>query len=228
MTATRPRIVGLLGGVGSGKSTIASLFARHGAVVLDADALAHGCLKEGAIRDAVAARFGAAVLRDDGEIDRPALGRIVFGDPGARAALEALVHPCVRRELAARLAAPVAARAPLVVLDVPLLLESPLDALCDTRVFVSASRETRLTRVATRGWSGEELDRREAAQAPLDAKRAAAAHQLDNDRPLAEVEASVAAIVAKLAAEPPPRGGLPSIALPETARDDGASSPPRD
>lgn len=174
-----PPVIGLCGGIGAGKSTVARGFGALGALVLDADRIAHEVLEKTEVRDALAGKFGAEILTADGKIDRAVLKTRVFGDSPERVSdrrfLESWVHPGVRerieRETAAALAAPLPP--PAVVLDVPLLLEGPLDALCTRRVFVDVPDHERFRRTrATRGWTEDEHRAREAAQMPLDAKRA--------------------------------------------------------
>jgi dephospho-CoA kinase len=186
MSRPRPRrfVVGLLGGIASGKSTLAAELAACGAEVVDADALAHLCLERPDIRGRVKARFGAGVLAADGSIDRKALAAVAFADAGDRRDLEAIVHPCVRREIEARLAA----RGPgLLVLDVPLLEESGLAEVCDATIFLEAPLRARLARAASRGWSAQELRRREASQTPPEAKKARADFVLRNEGPRARL-----------------------------------------
>lgn len=188
-------VIGLLGGVGSGKSTVAGLLARRGLRVLDADAEAREVTRLPEVRAALQRRFGADVLDASGALDRETLARRVFGDPAATADLNALVHPAVRARLAAALDA--AAGQP-VVLDVPLLLESPLAARVTCWVFVEAPEAIRDARVAARGWQADERTRREARQAGLAAKRARADHVLENSGSLAHLEAQVDALLRQI------------------------------
>ncbi|WP_432506567.1 dephospho-CoA kinase [Kineococcus arenarius] len=174
--------VGLTGGIGAGKSTVARLLARCGAVLVDADVLAREVVSPGTpgLR-AVAERFGPRVLTATGELDRAALGRLVFSDPAARADLNALVHPLVaarREELVA--AAPAQA---VVVEDVPLLVETGAAARFPLVVVVHADVEERVRRlVEDRGMSRDDARARVAAQAGDDERLAAADVVLDNAR----------------------------------------------
>lgn len=185
MPRTRKRVVGLLGGVGSGKSTVAAALGRLGAGVIDADRLAYEVLSEPAVRDAVVARWGESMCGPDGRVDRTRLARVVFdptGDRAALSALEAILHPPIaarmQKELAEMMADPAV---PLVVLDAPVLLEAGWDRFCDALVFVHASPAERLGRVMqARHWDKEELSRRERMQKPLDLKRERADYQVDN------------------------------------------------
>ncbi|MBM4059773.1 MAG: dephospho-CoA kinase [Planctomycetes bacterium] len=194
----RPVVVGLLGGVASGKSAVAGLFAAHGLRHVDADALARAAAAEPEVVAAVAAAFGPAVLASAG-LDREALGRLVFADAAARRRLEAILHPRILARIDSALAAARAA-GESVLLDAPLLLETGLDRCCDHVVFVAASEATRAARAAARGWPADELARREATQLPLAEKQARASRTLDNDGPLAATADQVAALLGELGA----------------------------
>ncbi len=198
-------VIGLLGGIGSGKSTVARMFAEHGAVVLDADRIAHECLLREDVRNAIRARFGAGVFESDGRVDRARLAEVAFHDETSRQSLNAIVHPCVRREMRTRLdAAQQDVDVSMVVLDVPLLLESELDAWCNVRVFVDASRDERQRRVRIdRGWNDDELDRRENFQKTIDEKRAAADYTVVNEGGVEPTRIQVRAIVENLIQSPP-------------------------
>lgn len=188
-------VIGLLGGVGSGKSTVAGLLARRGFTVLDADAEARAAAGRPEVLAALARRFGAGILAPDGSLDRARLAAAAFGDPAATADLNAIVHPVVRERLAAALQA---AAGRDVVLDVPLLLESPLAERVTRWVFVEAPEEAREARVAGRGWDPGERARREARQADLAAKRARADHVLENRGSLEHLEAQVDALLRQI------------------------------
>lgn len=164
-------VVGLTGRIGAGKSTVAAIFARHGAVVIDADVHAHAVLDEPEVRRALATRFGPAVIDAAGSVHRAALARCVFG-PGpdharALADLEALVHPRVRERIAAALAAApgggAAGSPPVVVLDVPLLAGSGLEARCDLVVVVECDSAVRRRRLIDRGLTPSQISARDAA-----------------------------------------------------------------
>jgi len=184
-------MVGLTGGIGSGKSAVARLLADHGAVVIDADRLAREVVAPGTdgLAEVVAA-FGDGVLGPDGGLDRPALGRLVFGDPAARERLEKIIHPRVRArtaELAA--AAPPGA---VVVNDVPLLVEAGLAGGYRLVIVVQADRELRMRRLADdRGMSREEAASRIAAQATDERRRAVADVLIVNDGTLDDLAARV-------------------------------------
>jgi dephospho-CoA kinase len=173
-------IIGIVGGIGSGKSCVANLFGELGCLVIHSDDLVHAAYSEPAVLGTVRRWWGEGVLSAEGtRVDRRAIGRIVFSDPLERARLEALLHPIVgaiRRQRMSAAAPGVLA----VVWDSPLLFETGLNRQCDAVVFVEADEPVRLARVASRGWDAVELDRREKSQWPLDKKRAFADYVLNN------------------------------------------------
>jgi len=183
-------VVGLVGGVASGKSTVAALFAERGWQVADADRMCHEALDEPGIRDRVVARFGRDVLGPDGRIDRARLSR-VFGRPADLAHLESILHPVVQARTVALVEAARTSGAPGVVVDAPLLLESDLRTLCDVLVMVEVSETTRRDRARARGMAPEDWARRERRQLPVDQKRRRADHAIDGEAPLAEVRRAV-------------------------------------
>lgn len=191
-----PVVIGVLGGIAAGKSAVAERFAAHGLTVVDADAIARAVSREPAIVAAVAAALGPGAVRD-GQLDRPALAALVFHDPTARARLEAILHPPTRARIVADVAA-AKGRGESVLLDVPLLLENGLIEHCDHVAFLDTSTATRRARAAARGWSADEHERRERAQAPLAAKRARAGFVIDNDGDLATMHRDVAALLEQL------------------------------
>lgn len=190
----RPLILGLLGGIASGKSLVAEAFRRQGARVLDADHCVAGLFEEPGIRQSLAEHFGEAVLDASGRVDRKSLADIVFA-PGGEAALknlEGLLHPRVERALQDALAAALLETpAPeVLLLDVPLLAESPrLLARCERLIFVAASVEERERRCReVRGWAEGERERRERFQLPLQEKRALCRHVIVNSGSVADIE----------------------------------------
>lgn len=191
------RVIGLLGGIGSGKSTVARLLGERGLAVLDADRLAREVVAEPAVRAALVARFGSAILDAAGGLDRAALARLAFADEAATADLNALVHPQVRRRLLDELAR-VGPRA--AVLDVPLLLESPLASLVDTWVYIEADDTQREARVATRNWPAGERERRERRQAELAVKRRRADYVLENSGTIDHLGRQVDALLLQIGA----------------------------
>jgi len=180
--APRKPVIGLLGGVGAGKSTVAAEFARLGCGVIDADAIGHELLKDPAVKEEFRRRWGEGVFGPDGEVDRAAAARAAFADPEDTAALNAIMHPRIRRGIMKRLEVLLADPAvPAVVVDAALLLETDWKDFCTTFVFVSAPDEVRFRRVARqRGWDRQTWQRRENSQKPLDMKRAKADHVISN------------------------------------------------
>jgi dephospho-CoA kinase len=175
-------VIGLVGGVGAGKSRAAAAFARRGARVISGDALAHEALRQPAVVEQVVRRWGPEMIDDKGEVQRRKLGAIVFADEGERRALEAMVHPWIKERIRAEVDA--ARNDPavrLIVLDAAIMLEAGWSDVCDRLVFIDAPAALRLKRVAgQRGWTAAEVEAREAAQLPLTAKAAHADHRLDN------------------------------------------------
>lgn len=202
--ASVTRIVGLTGGIGSGKSTVARFFEARGAAVIDADRLAREAVLPGTPGfAAVVARFGPGVLGPEGDLDRAALGRIVFGDEEARRALNAIVHPEVARLAAERMATLSAAGQALIVYDVPLLFENGLERWLPETIVVSVPEEIQRARVSARdGLRPDEIEARLRAQLPLAQKAARATYVIDNSGTLADTEASVDALWKNLIQEP--------------------------
>ena len=172
--------VGLTGGVASGKSTVSAMLVELGAVLIDADALARQVVARGTPGlAAVVAEFGTGLLTAEGDLDRPAMGALVFDDEAARRRLEAIVHPLVR-ESAAELEADAPEDA-VVVHDIPLLAETGQAAGFDAVVVVHAPAEVQLARMVTdRGWTREQAEARIAAQASAEERLAVATHVIDN------------------------------------------------
>lgn len=173
-------VLGLTGGIGSGKSTVAGIFKKSGAVVIDADALGHRVLEIPRVRKALVREFGPAILDTAGRIDRPALGRAAFRNRKSVERLNRRVHPEILRRIRRELSQAHG----WVVLDAALLFETRLDGMCDRIAFVQAPRRLRLERIRKRGWSGRELRRREAMQAPLAEKRKKSDVVIDNRGPV--------------------------------------------
>ncbi|RBQ20403.1 dephospho-CoA kinase [Spongiactinospora rosea] len=190
--------VGLTGGIGSGKSEVARMLARQGAVVIDADQVAREVVEpgtEGLAR--VVAAFGEEVLTKDGALDRARLGSIVFADSAKLATLNGIVHPLVGTRVAElQAAAPADA---IVVYDVPLLVENDLASQYDSVIVVDASEEIRLERlVRTRGMSEADAKARIAAQASREARLAVADHIVPNEGSVADLEARTGDVWAAL------------------------------
>jgi dephospho-CoA kinase len=191
-------IVGLTGGVGAGKSTVAALLAEHGAVIIDADAIAREVVQAGTPGfDAVVARFGEQIVGADGQLDRPALAKIVFNDADALAALNTIVHPLVGHrsgELKEQ------AGDALVIYDVPLMAEVASRAAYDFVIVVEASMDVRLPRLEARGMPEADARARIAAQASDEQRRALADAIVPNDGDRAALRLAVDEVWAQLQA----------------------------
>ena len=179
----------------SGKSTVAALLAQAGVARLDADAHARAVVGRPEVLAALVERFGEGILDPGQGLDRAALAKAAFADSEATAALNAIVHPAVRRALMADLEA---AGDGAVVLDVPLLLESPLAELVDSWVFIATDEGDRETRATARGWEAGERARRESHQADLSTKRQRAEHVLENRGTMEDLGAQVQALLTTL------------------------------
>jgi dephospho-CoA kinase len=174
-------VIGLVGGVGAGKSLVASQLAQLGCEVVDADRIGHALLDEPRIRQAVRERFGDEVLDPSGRVDRQRLGRRVFASPGDLEALETILQPDLAERVRRAVLDARGGAAAAVVLDAPLILEKGLDALCDFMVYVRAPVEVRQDRVRrARGWNPSEVVRREASQISLKTKQDRADYIVDN------------------------------------------------
>jgi dephospho-CoA kinase len=196
------RVWGLTGGIGSGKSTVARMFAERGVPVIDADALSRAAQAPGEPAHADIAAAWPEVVAPDGTIDRRRLARIVFQDPGdptARLRLEAIMHPRIQTRGEAEFAALAAAGHRLVIYEASLLLEAKRQDDFDGIIVVNVSPATQLARVLARGGISEaEAKARIAAQLPLAEKVRHATAVIDNDGDLAATEAQVGALLARL------------------------------
>lgn len=177
-------VIGLVGGVASGKSLVAQQLQELGAVVLDGDQEGHEVLREPEVIEALRRHFGDTVLQVDGSIHRGAVAQKVFAQSteGRRdlAFLEQLTHPRIGAHLSRRLDELRQQEVPVVVLDAALMFKAGWDWLCDHILYVDAPRETRLARALSRGWSEQNFADREASQTPLEIKRARATATIDN------------------------------------------------
>lgn len=186
--------VGLTGGIGSGKSTVAAQLATLGATVIDADQVAREVVEPGeqALAEIVE-RFGEQVLTPDGRLDRPGLGRLVFNDAGALRDLEAITHPAIWERSGKRIAA--AAKDAIVVHDMPLLVEKGMTGEYHLVVVIGADEDVRVRRlIETRGMAEEDARSRIAAQADDAARRAAADVWIDNNGPAEALSTAVLAL----------------------------------
>jgi dephospho-CoA kinase len=198
-------MIGLTGGIGSGKSTVAGLLAAKGAVVVDADAIARQVVEPGSpVLDELAERFGADIVGADGRLDRALLAERAFVSDESRRDLDAITHPAIGEEFLRQVAA--APSGAVVVHDVPLLVESKNPAQYRGVIVVEAPREVRLARLEARGIAVEDAERRMAQQASDEDRRAIATWLLDNAGSVDELSAQVDAIwpeLERFAAEEP-------------------------
>ena len=199
MSGTHTVRIGLTGPVASGKSTVAAMLRELGAVVIDADALAREVVERGTPGlAAVVEEFGTELLTPDGDLDRPAMGRLVFGDEQARKRLEAIVHPLVfERIVELEESAPPGS---VVVHDIPLLAESGRADTFDAVVVVDVPREVQVERMLRdRGWTREDAESRIAAQASREDRLAVATHVVENTGTLEELRGRVGEVYAEIA-----------------------------
>jgi dephospho-CoA kinase len=218
-------VLGLTGGLASGKSAVASLLAERGFAVIDADSVGHEVLEGPPVVRKVVERFGTGVLAAEGlssergpRVNRAALAAIVFTDPGERRALEAIVHPLMRArfiEAIEQETSPARQGARPVVLDAAILLEAGWDDLCDLVVFVDAPRSERMRRAALlRGWPAEIFDSREAAQWSCEEKRRRAGFVIKNDAGMDRLPREVDRLAATLLELGPATFELPGMERP--------------
>ena len=181
-TVTAMRLIGLTGGIATGKSTVARMLAARGATVIDADELAREAVRPGEPAfDLVVERFGPDVVQADGALDRARLGEIVFDDAAARRDLERITHARIIELMQERIAAALAGEAPLVVVDVPLLFENAREGSFEGVLLVYAPSDVQIRRLRDRNGLDEEAARlRLAAQLPIDEKRGRATWIIDN------------------------------------------------
>lgn len=190
--------VGLTGGIASGKSTVSAILAELGAVIIDGDLLAREVVEKGTPGlAAVVAEFGDGLLTPDGDLDRPAMGTLVFGDVDARKRLEAIVHPLVFERII-----DLEANAPegsLVVHDIPLLAESGRADTFDSVIVVHAPEDTQIRRmIEDRGWTEEDARARIAAQAAAEDRLAIATHVIDNTGTIEDLRRRVTEVFEEL------------------------------
>lgn len=186
-------VIGLVGGIGSGKSLVADALARRGGHVLKGDDYGHEALRQPAIKQQVVARWGSSLLDEQGEVVRRQLGKIVFNSEAERKALEALVFPFIEKRIVEEIeAARRADSVRFIVLDAAIMLETGWNKVCDWIVYVHSPRRTRLDRLKTqRGWTQEEVEARESAQWPLAQKILKSDYVIDNGDTPAETARQV-------------------------------------
>jgi len=181
-TTSKPRLIGLVGGIASGKSLVAEQMQALGGVLLDADKVGHEVLREKEVIDALHKRWGDGIIALDGSLSRSVIAKIVFsaGNQEEKRYLESVTHPRIAARLQEQITKHASGGAKIFIVDAALLFEAGWDKLCDQIVFVSCSREIRLARAKSRGWSESDFLSREASQLPLDEKRSRSGHLIDN------------------------------------------------
>ncbi|GAB4383069.1 MAG: dephospho-CoA kinase [Phycisphaerales bacterium] len=196
MSVQRPFVViGVAGGIGAGKSVVASLLGEHGCLVIDSDAEARRALQRPEVIETLKRWWGESVLDGSGAVDRSKVARIVFSDESQRRRLEGLIHPLIAKSRAEQIERARREGRPGAVIDAPLLFEAGLQAECDAVLFVDCPFEERLRRVeASRGWDESELRRREKAQLPLEEKRRRADYLVVNTGELSDLRRQVTRI----------------------------------
>lgn len=194
------KIIGIIGGIASGKSTVAGCFAQLGCAVIEADKLAHVALHEEDIKEQVIRLFGNGILDAKGQIDRKSLSRIVFKDKAALGKLNALIHPRVMAEVKRLMGVyRQNSQVKAVVLDVPLLAEAGGLAMCDAVIFVEADEKIRLDRLRKSGKFDEnELKKRENFQISLDKKKRLAHYIVSNNSDASDVAGQVAQLFSSI------------------------------
>ena len=197
-----PIVIAFAGGIGSGKSAVSQWLEKHShAIRWDADRAGHEALKRGEMKTALSDLWGEQIFDEHGEIDRGKLAALVFG-PGrepARKQLESITHPCIRRDLEATLRqASEDKHCELLILDSPILLEAGWSEICDAFIFLDVPEEIRQARTLSRGWTSDELKRRELNQWPLEKKRAACQYVVENHGDLDETGSKITAILQPL------------------------------
>ena len=192
------KIIGLTGGIASGKSAVAMELVSLGTAVLDADQAAHQIINLPAVQQALQKRWGPGVLKPSGEIDRTVVAQRVFSGQQKNSPelqfLEETLHPRIRAQFEAQIAKLAAAGTAVAVVDAPLLLEAGWRNLCDSVVFVDCPREKRLERAKLRNWSADQFAAREAAQMPIEEKKQEATYTLVNDGSRAKLSSQVQAL----------------------------------
>jgi dephospho-CoA kinase len=202
MTANTKKIplIGILGGIGSGKSTAAACFAKLGCAVIDADEIAHQVLETTEVKEILTCRFGNAIFTPDGRTNRKALAGIVFSDPAKLAFLNSIVHPrtlqrvqesikVIRQKQAAK----------ALILDAPLLVEAGWDKKCDIIIFIECQQDSRLARLRQRsGFDRKQLEDREKFQISLDKKASLAYYTISNNSDLSALEGQVSCVFSRI------------------------------
>jgi dephospho-CoA kinase len=193
-------VIGILGGIGSGKSTVASLFGKLGCIVVDADAIAHELLDTEEVRDIISREFGPAAFGPDGKVSRKAIASIVFSDATKLARLTSIIHPrALERTMEVVKEARSRGSAPAVVIDAPLLVEAGWHEKCDILVFVECNIGARVARFSQRtGLDRAQMEAREKFQISLDKKAKLAYYVINNNLDLSALEGQVGSVFSKI------------------------------
>ena len=182
----KPYVIGLTGGIGCGKSEAAAFLKTLGAAHVDADEISRAVTAPGgAALDEIRRVFGDGAFREDGALDRARLGQLVFGNEPARRALEGIIHPLVQREMMNRMDAAAAEGAKVVILDVPLLFETGMDALCDETWALYVGREMQISRIVARdGVTREQAEARIDSMMSTEERNARATYAINTEQPM--------------------------------------------
>jgi len=194
-------VIGIIGGVGAGKSTVAGELARLGCALIDADRICHEMLTRDDVREQLRLRWGEGMLGPEGHVDRDAVGRTVFADPQALAELNAMLHPLIRQEGERQLRQCVdRPDIPAVVIDAPLLVEAGWDALCTHLILVRSTEDDRLDRVIRdRGWDKKKWQERESSQISVDMKAQTCDYIIDNTSSVSHLVEQIREILSRIA-----------------------------
>ena len=196
------KTLGIIGGIGSGKSTAAEFFRQLDAAIIKVDDIGHQVLRLSKIKESAQQRWGDSVFSTDGEIDRRKLAAVVFADENELAFLKNLTHPLIAEEVLQQRKKIEHSSVQLCLLDAPLLIESGWEYLVDVIIFVSAPVEVRWERIKSRGWSETEWKQRESAQLPVEKKSRRADVVLDNSGDVEHLRSQVETLVRKFVYTP--------------------------
>ncbi|WEG16194.1 dephospho-CoA kinase [Alkalihalophilus pseudofirmus] len=197
-------LIGLTGGIASGKSTVSNWLSEHGYPIIDADKIARDVVEPGmGAYEAIVGQFGREILFEDGTINRKKLGSIIFKDEKKRSELNQIVHPAVRREMLAQKDRYEAEGHETIIFDIPLLFESNLFHLVDRVMLVYVDKQTQLNRLLDRDQAGsEDAKARIASQLPLEDKKSRADYIIDNSRSLEETFQQLKNVIQHWSKEP--------------------------
>lgn len=194
---TAMKTIGILGGIASGKSAATKALEALGAIVFDADKAGHRVLEMPDAKEAIRTRFSSSVFDEQGNVVRPKLAQLVFGDSqehrAALADLEKISHPRIGQQLEQAIAAAQKSGAAAFVVDAPVMIKAGWISHCDYVLYIDSSRENRLARALARNWTENEFDIREAAQEKLEVKRQLADVTIENDDDLSQLQAAIEA-----------------------------------